>query len=120
MRMRGLSGPSRQRGLSFIGLVLIGVLAVGVFAIGGQALPTYIEYLAVKKAADKAKAGSTVQEVQSIFDKAASIDDITSISGKDLKITKRGDKVVVGYDYTREIHIAGPAYLTLKYSGQAL
>ena len=95
MRMRQLStAPSRQRGLSFIGLVLIGVLAVGVFAIGGQALPTYLEY------------------------KAAVIDDITTISGKDLKVTKRGDKVVVGYDYQREIHIAGPAYLTLKYAGQ--
>ena len=119
MRMRQLStAPSRQRGLSFIGLVLIGVLAVGVFAIGGQAFPTYVEYMAVQKAAEKAKVGTTVAEVQSIFDKAATIDDITTISGKDLKVTKRGDKVVVGYDYQREIHIAGPAYLTLKYAGQ--
>ena len=119
MRMHQPStAPSRQRGLSFIGLVLIGVLAVGVFAIGGQAFPTYLEYLAVQKAAEKAKVGTTVQEVQSIFDKAATIDDIKSISGKDLKVTKRGDKVVVSFDYQREIHIAGPAYLTLKYSGQ--
>ena len=71
-----------------------------------------------EKAAEKAKVGTTVAEVQSIFDKAATIDDITTISGKDLKVTKRGDKVVVGYDYQREIHIAGPAYLTLKYAGQ--
>ena len=55
---------------------------------------------------------------QAAFDRAAVIDDITSIRGKDLKITKRGDKVVVGYDYQREIHVAGPAYLTLKYSGE--
>ena len=47
MRMHQRTGPARQRGLSFIGLVLIGVLAVGVFAIGGQAVPTYIEYLAI-------------------------------------------------------------------------
>jgi len=118
MRMHQRTGPARQRGLSFIGLVLIGVLAVGVFAIGGQAIPTYIEYLAIGKAAEKAKVGNTVQEVQAAFDRAAVIDDIRSIQGKDLKITKRGDKVVVGYDYQREIHIAGPAYLTLKYSGE--
>ncbi len=119
MRMHRLStSPSRQRGLSFIGLVLIGVLAVGIFAIGGQAFPTYLEYMAIQKAAEKSKTGNTVGEVQAIFDRAATIDDITTISGKDLKITKRGDKVVVGYDYQREIHIAGPAYLTLKYSGQ--
>ena len=118
MRMHQRTGPARQRGLSFIGLVLIGVLAVGVFAIGGQAVPTYIEYLAIGKTAEKAKAGNTVQEVQAAFDRAAVIDDIRTIQGKDLKITKRGDKVVVGYDYQREIHIAGPAYLTLKYSGE--
>ena len=75
MRMHQRTGPARQRGLSFIGLVLIGVLAVGVFAIGGQAVPTYIEYLAIGKAAEKAKVGNTVQEVQAAFDRAAVIDD---------------------------------------------
>ena len=43
---------------------------------------------------------------------------VSCLHGKDLKITKRGDKVVVGYNYQREIHVAGPAYLTLKYSGE--
>ena len=112
------SSAARQRGLSFIGLVLIGVLAVGIFAIGGQAIPTYIEYIAIGRAAEKAKAGNTVLEVQAAFDRSATIDDIRSISGKDLKISKRGDKVVVAFDYEREIHIAGPAFLTLKYAGE--
>ena len=107
-----------QRGLSFVSVVLIGFILVAAFAIGGQSVPIFTEYMAVQKAAEKAKVGTTVAEVQSIFDKAATIDDITTISGKDLKVTKRGDKVVVGYDYQREIHIAGPAYLTLKYAGQ--
>ena len=54
-----------------------------------------------------------------IFDKAAAIDDIKSISGKDLDVTKEGDKVVVKFAYQREIHLVGPAYLLLKYSGQS-
>jgi len=33
-------------------------------------------------------------------------------------VTKVGDKVVVGFAYQREIHLAGPAWLTLKYEGQ--
>ena len=33
---------SRQRGMSFIGLIFIGLMAVSVFAIGGQSLPVFL------------------------------------------------------------------------------
>lgn len=109
----------RQRGLSFIGLLFVG----GVLAITGilaaQVAPTLIEFQAITKAASKAAEGNTVAEVRSIFDKAAAIDDIASISGKDLEVTKEGDKTVVAFAYTREIHMAGPAYLLLKYNGRS-
>ena len=72
-----------------------------------------------KTAAKKAAAGSTVADVRSIFDKAAQIDDITSISGKDLEVGKDGNRVVVSFDYSREVHLAGPAYLVMKYEGRS-
>jgi hypothetical protein len=34
-------------------------------------------------------------------------------------VKKVGDKVVVSFAYEREIHLFGPAYLTLKYEGQS-
>ncbi|SFB78615.1 protein of unknown function [Polaromonas sp. OV174] len=109
----------QQRGISFIGLLFVG----GVLACAGilvaQVVPTLIEFQAITKAASKAAAGSTVPEVKSIFDKAAQIDDIHSISGKDLEVTKEGDKTVVSFAYTREIHMAGPAFLLLKYNGRS-
>ena len=74
---------------------------------------------AAMKAVNKAKDGNTVAEVRSIFDKATAIDNITSITGKDIEVTKENDKVVVRFAYQREIHLAGPAYLTLKYAGQS-
>ncbi|WP_313314314.1 DUF4845 domain-containing protein [Pulveribacter sp.] len=108
---------SRQRGLSFIGVVFIGVLAVAVFAIGGQSVPIFIEYFAIKKAAIKAsRDGSTVPEIRASFDRAAAIDNIESVTGKDLEITKRNDKVVVSFSYSREIALAGPAYLVYRFS----
>ena len=107
---------SRQRGLSFIGVIFVGVLAVAVFAIGGQSVPIFIEYMAIKKAAVKAaNAGSTVPEIRAAFDRAAQIDDIKSIAGKDLEITKRNDKVIVSFNYSREIALAGPAYLVYRF-----
>jgi hypothetical protein len=110
---------ARQAGISFIGLLfVIGVLAsAGILA--AQAFPTVLEYQAALKAAQKASAGNTVGEVRQIFDKAAQIDDIRSISGKDLDISKEGDKVVVKFAYNREIHMFGLAYLLLKYAGQS-
>jgi hypothetical protein len=84
-----------------------------------QVLPTLLEFQAVNKAVNKAKDGGSVPEVRRLFDKASQIDDIKSISGKDLEITKEGDKVVVRFAYEREIHLAGPAWLTLKYAGRS-
>lgn len=109
----------QQRGISFIGILFVGIVVACAFVLGAQVLPTLIEFQAISKAATKATAGSTVPEVRAIFDKAGQIDDIRSISGKDLDVTKEGDKTVVAFAYTREIHMAGPAYLLLKYSGRS-
>ena len=70
------------------------------------------------KAIEKARVGNTPAEVRQIFDKAAQVDDFKAITGKDLDISKVGDKVVVKFAYNKEIHMAGPAYLLLKYQGQ--
>lgn len=110
---------SRQRGISFIGLVVVGSLLAMVGVVGAQMVPTYIEYQAILKAVNKAKEGATPAEVRTIFDRASAIDDFKSVTPKDLEITKEGDKVVVSFAYQREIHLAGPAWLTLKYAGRS-
>jgi hypothetical protein len=110
---------SRQSGISFISLLfVVGVLAcLGILA--AQALPTVVEYQAILKAVQKSSAGNTVPEVRQIFERAAAIDDIKSISGKDLEVSKNGDRVVVKFAYNREIHMFGPAFLLLKYVGES-
>lgn len=109
----------QQRGISFIGILfVVGILAfTGVIA--AQVIPTLIEFQAITKAASKAKDGNSVPEVRSIFDKAAQIDDIKSVTGKDLEVTKEGDRTVVSFAYNKEIHIGGPAFLLLKYTGRS-
>ena len=108
-----------QAGISFIGLLfVVGVLA-SLAVLGAQVFPTVLEYQAIQKAAQKASAGNTVLEVRTIFDKAADIDDFKAVTSKDLDISKEGDKVIVKYAYNKEIHMFGPAFLLLKYSGQS-
>ena len=109
----------KQRGITFLGLLVVGGVLVFGAIVGMQVFPTYIEFLAIQKAAKKASGGNTVPEVRVIFDKAAQIDDISSIAGKDLDVSKQGDKVVVSFAYQREIHLGGPAYLVMKYQGSS-
>ena len=114
--MKNLALRSRQRGLSFIGLVFLVAIIVSVVAIGAQSVPVFLEYQAITKAANKAAAeGNTVAEVKAAFDRSAAIDDFKSVTGNDLNVTKVNDKIVVGFEYSREIHLAGPAYLVYRF-----
>lgn len=112
-----MAGRRKQRGISFITvLFIVGVLAAaGVMVM--QAFPSVLEYQAALKAINKAAQGATVAEVRQIFDKAADIDSITAIKGRDLEIAKEGDQVVVSFAYDKEFHMFGPAFLLLKYRG---
>jgi len=116
MTPQRINSRRQQRGLSFIGVIFVGLFIVCAFAIGGQSIPIFIEYLAIKKAAAKAaRDGTTVPEVRAAFDRAAQIDDIQSVAGKDLEVSKRNDKIVVSFSYAREIALAGPAFLVYRF-----
>ena len=121
MALHRISAPrSRQRWLSFIGLVFILLIAVAVVFVGTKSMPILLEWQAINKAVKKAASeGSTVAEVRGSFNRAAAIDDITSISGKDLEVTKQNEKVVASYEYSREIPLYGPAYLLYRFQGSS-
>ena len=110
---------SKQQGISLIGILFVGGILVFLGVVGAQVVPTYTEYQTIGKAVDKARQAGSAVEVRSSFDKAAQIDDIKSITGKDLEVTKEGDKTVVSFAYNKEIHLGGPAYLLLKYTGRS-
>lgn len=108
----------KQRGISLIGLILVLAVLAGVALLGLKIVPTVTEYSAIKTAIDKAKSsGSTVQEIRSSFDKQADVAYITSISGKDLDITKSGNEVEISFAYDKKIPLVGPASLLIEYSG---
>ncbi len=111
---------SRQRGISFLGLLFVGGVLACVALVGMQVFPTYMEYLSIQKAVKKAaNDGTTVAEIRASFDRTAAVDDIQTIKGADLDISKQGEQVLVSFSYTREIELFGPAFLLMKYSGQS-
>jgi len=114
-----MAGKSRQRGISFFTLIFILAVLAGVGSVVLAAFPSFMEYQSVKKAATRASEAATVPEVRKAFDRAADVDNITSIKGQDLEITKEGDKVIVSFAYNKEFHMFGPAWLTMKYTGSS-
>jgi hypothetical protein len=70
-------------------------------------LPSYIEFFAIKKAvnalATETRGGATVVEIRKGFDQRATIDDINSVKGSDLEVTKDGGSIVISVGYRKEI-----------------
>ena len=108
----------KQRGLSLIGLFLVGLIVVGLIALGFKVVPAVVEYIAIERAVQKIKnEGTTVRELQAAFDRHATIDDITSISSRDLDITKEGDRIVISYAYAKKVPITDNVSLVIDFSG---
>jgi hypothetical protein len=113
--------PASQRGLSLLGLIVLGVILVFGALMTLKVFPTVTEYLAIKRAVQKARSdGSDPPSIRAAFDRAAAIDDITSISGKDLQVVREsGGNYAVSFAYEKRIPLAGPASLLLEYKGDA-
>jgi len=111
----------RQRGVTLFGLmawaIVIGLLAL----VSIRVLPTLNEYFTIKRTVNKISTeGTTVPEIRNAFEKQKDIEySITSISGKDLNITKENDKVVVSFAYDKEVELLAPVYLLIKYEGRS-
>ena len=108
----------RQRGLSIVGLIFIGGIVVILLLIGARLVPAFTEYIAIERAVQKIKnEANTVPEIRSAFDRHAVIDDIKSISSRDLDITKDNDRVVISYAYSYQIQLLDNVRLVIDFSG---
>lgn len=112
--------PARQKGMSIWLVLVMGAL---LFIVGGAALrvlPTFLEYRSVLSALDQAvKAGTEPREIQKAFERAATIENITSITGADLIIDKTSEGVVASFAYERRVPLAGPVNILMDYRGSA-
>jgi hypothetical protein len=111
-----------QRGVTLFGLMFWAVLIGFGALITMRVLPTINEYYTIQRAVEKIakEGGTTVPEIRNAFERQKQIEySITSIEGKDLKITKENEKVVVSFAYDKEIELMAPVYLLIKYEGRS-
>ena len=122
MRVSRLSTARRQRGVTLFGLMAWAIVVGFVALIVMKVLPTMNEYFTIQKAVNKIaqEGGSTVPQIRAAFERTKDIEySITSISAKDLKITKENEKVVIEFAYDKEIELIAPVFLLIKYEGRS-
>ena len=110
----------QERGLSLVGLIvgLAVVAALGLFA--AKLMPAYIEFFQVKKvfaAMEKGgDLGNSPGQIRAAFDRRNAIEDIKSVNGKDLEITKEGGESVVSVSWSVKVPIVYNASACLDFA----
>ncbi len=102
----------KQRGLTLTGLIITAMVVVFFALVGFKLLPSYIEYLTIERilkdlAHSPDLRGGTIKDVQGAFDRRAVIDNITSIRGSDLEVTKRGDGYEIRANWATRVPLLG-------------
>ena len=113
---------NQQRGFSLIGLLFWGVVVAFVAVVAARVFPTVLEYYTIQKIVDRIAVSNpaTVPAVRAEFERATQVEySITSVSAQDLVITKNDDKLQISFAYDKQIDLAGPVFLLIKYAGKS-
>jgi hypothetical protein len=109
----------KQLGIGLSGLLMGAVILIALAMIGLKLTPSYIEFFAIKKAinavGDEARGGASVVAIRKSFDARATIDDIRSVKGSDLEVTKDSGGVSVRTAYRKEIPLAGNVGIYIEF-----
>jgi len=96
---------NKQQGVSLSGLLIWSVIIVLVAILGMRLVPSFIEYAAIKRAliataSDPGLQNARASEFRLAFDKRAAIDEIKSVSGRDIVINRQNAQVMLSVSYT--------------------
>lgn len=113
---------NKQRGLTLTGLLVVGFIIAVIAMLLIKVTPALVEYWTIKKAINALvqggeTQGASVSEIRKAFDRRAVIDDIKSISGADLDVSKEGGDVVVAFAYAKKIPLFSSVSLCLDLDG---
>lgn len=113
-----------QRGLGLVGVIFVGAVLALLAIVAMKVFPAYMEYFAIRKnvsalaRSDEARA-SNPAELRKLFDRRADVEDIRSIRGRDLDITREQDGAMIAFAYDRRIHLFDNVDLCVTFEGRA-
>jgi len=111
-----------QRGFSLNTVMIGGVAFALVALLAMKVLPDWIEYGKIVKAvkataADTSLKDASVGQVRAAFARRAEIDEVKSITGQDLEVTKEGGELVISFEYSKKVPLFGNVSLVFDFEG---
>ena len=110
----------RQHGVSLMALIVIFFILVILAVFGMKVVPSYMEYRAAKAAVDVlGRTGGSPADIRRAWESRSAIDNITTVSAKDLEITREGNQTVIGFAYRKEVPLFGNVGLYIDYAASS-
>ncbi|HEX5312643.1 DUF4845 domain-containing protein [Aquabacterium sp.] len=122
MKFGDRSKRQSQSGITLLGLIFWAVLLSAVVLVAMKVFPAINEYRTIQSMVNKiAQTGAaSVPEIRAAFEKARTVEyGVTSVTGRDLDISKEDDRIVIKFAYDKEIPLIEPVYLLIKFEGQS-
>ena len=108
-----------QRGVSLTGLIITLAVLGFIVVMAAKLMPAYVEYFTVKKMfAAMEQAGDlkgTVRDIRRSFDTRNAIEDVKSVKGEDLEITKEGGETVITATWSTKVSLVSNASACLDF-----
>jgi hypothetical protein len=110
----------RQLGVSLMALILGFAVLVIVAIFGMKVVPSFLEYRAAKAAVEiLGRTGGSPADIRRAWESRSAIDNITTVSAKDLEITREGNQTVVAFAYRKEVPLFGNVGLYIDYAASS-
>ena len=109
-----------QRGVSIMGLLTGLVLFIVVALFAMKLLPSFMEFRTAKTAIEIiAKSAQNPADVRRAWEARSAIDNITSVTAKDLEIGKDGNQMTVAFAYRKEVPLFGNVGMYIDYAASS-
>ncbi len=118
--MRYHKSLQKQQGISLSSLLVWSVILILIAISGLRIAPAYIEYSTIQKnltaiIKDTNSQNMDLNQIRLSFNKRASIDNIKSISGQDIKINQENGRIVLSAEYTTKIPLIANLSLNIDF-----
>jgi hypothetical protein len=118
-----MQGPKQysmnaERGVSLSGLIVVLAVIGALAVVAMKVVPTYLEYRAISGALERAKqTGGSVGDLQRAFDKNGEINNVSSVRGRDLVISRDSGETELSFAYEKRVPLFGNVSLVIDYAG---
>ena len=99
---------NRQKGVTVSGMIMLSVVVVLLLILSFKLIPVYTEYATIQKlfkamAEDPALRGARRADMERSWAARTSIDNVRSLPGENIEVTKDGDGIVISADYSVKV-----------------